>query len=500
MPTPTLITFSAYLVFMILIGLWAYSKTKNLSDYILGGRSLGPGVTALSAGASDMSSWLLMALPGSMYASGLVEGWIALGLIVGAYLNWLIVAGRLRLYTEIAENSLTLPDFFENRFHDKSKILRVVSAIVIIVFYTFYVTSGLVGGAKLFEQSFQIDYQQALLIGAAIIVAYTFLGGFLAVSWTDFFQGILMLLALVITPIAMVVEMNGLSNVFARIESANPGALNWQENFTWFGFISLQAWGLGYFGQPHILSRFMGADNVNTLRSARRIGMSWMILSLLGSLFVGLAAIGYFSNDPNALSQLTGADSEKVFMLATNVLFNPWFAGFLLAAILAAIMSTIDSQLLVATSSLTEDIYKTFLRPTAGESELVWVSRFGVILIALIGIVLATNENALIKDLVGYAWAGFGAAFGPVVILSLLWQRMTRWGALAGIMVGAVTVIVWQHLDKSTDIELFNMYELLPAFIFASIAIVVVSKLTALEEITTNQFDWFRNEFAKFKS
>ncbi len=500
MPTATLITFGGYLVFMVLIGLWAYRRTNNLSDYILGGRSLGPGVTALSAGASDMSSWLLMALPGSLYASGLVEGWIALGLIVGAYLNWLLVAGRLRMYTEIADNSLTLPDYFENRFHDNSKVLRVSAAIVIILFYTFYVTSGLVGGAKLFEQSFQLDYQQALLIGATVIVFYTFLGGFLAVSWTDFFQGTLMLLALVIAPITMVVEMNGLSNVFARIEEVRPDALAWSENFSWFAFISLQAWGLGYFGQPHILSRFMGADNVSTIKNARRIGMSWMIFSLFGSLFIGLAAIGYFADDPNALSQLTGTDSEKVFMLATNVLFNPWFAGFLLAAILAAIMSTIDSQLLVATSSLTEDVYKTFLRPDAGEKELVWVGRFGVILIALIGVFLATNENSLIKDLVGYAWAGFGAAFGPLVIISLLWQRMTRWGALAGMVTGALTVILWEMADKYTEQAIFDMYELLPGFILASLAIFITSKLTKVDEKTSNQFDWFRNEFKKYES
>ncbi|NVJ65420.1 MAG: sodium/proline symporter PutP [Gammaproteobacteria bacterium] len=500
MPTATLITFGGYLLLMVLIGLWAYKRTNNLSDYILGGRSLGPGVTALSAGASDMSSWLLMALPGAMYASGITEAWIALGLIIGAYLNWLIVAGRLRMYTEIADNSLTLPDFFENRFHDNSKILRVSAAIVIILFYTFYVTSGLVGGAKLFEQSFQLDYQNALLIGASVIVAYTFLGGFLAVSWTDFFQGTLMLLALVIAPITMVVEMNGLSNVFARIEEVRPGATDLTANFGWFAFFSLQAWGLGYFGQPHILSRFMGADNVSTIRSARRIGMSWMIFSLLGSMFVGLAAIGYFADDPNALNQLAGADSEKVFMLATNVLFNPWFAGFLLAAILAAIMSTIDSQLLVATSSLTEDIYKTFLRPNASEKELVWIGRTGVIVIAVVGVILAMNENSLIKDLVGYAWAGFGAAFGPVVIMSLLWQKMTRWGALAGMITGAVTVVVWEYLDKSTEIQAFDMYELLPGFILATIAILVVSKFSQVDELTYNQFDWFRSQFKKYES
>lgn len=501
MATATLITFIVYLVLMSVLGLWAYKRTHDLSDYILGGRSLGSGVTALSAGASDMSGWLLMGLPGALYGAGLVEAWIAVGLVIGAYLNWRLVAGRLRFYTEIADNSLTLPDFFENRFHDKTKILRIVSAIVIILFYTFYVTSGLVGGAKLFEGTFAMDYSQGLWIGALVIVSYTFLGGFLAVSWTDFFQATIMMIALIVAPVTMVVEMNGLENAFKHVEIANPDALNWSKNFTWLGFISLMAWGLGYFGQPHILSRFMGAENVTTLRSARRIGMGWMIFSLAGSILIGLLAIGYFANDPEALARLAGANKEKVFIYASQVLFNPWMAGFILAAILAAIMSTIDSQLLVASSSLTEDIYKTLFRRKASQTELVWVSRMGVVLIALVGVLLATDKNSLVMSLVSYAWAGFGAAFGPLVLFSLLWQRMTAWGALAGMVTGALTVLIWKKLSaKEHGLEIFDLYELLPGFVFASVAIVVVSKVTSVNEQTHNQFDWFRSQFKKLVS
>lgn len=500
MPTATLITFGGYLLFMMMIGLWAYRRTNNLSDYILGGRSLGSGVTALSAAASDMSGWILMGLPGALYASGLTEAWIVIGLIIGAYINWKFVAGRLRLYTEIADNSLTLPDYFENRFHDNSKILRVSSALVILVFYTFYTASGMVAGATLFENSFQMDYQQALLIGAAVIVGYTFLGGFLAVSWTDFFQGILMVTALVVAPITMVIEFNGLEPLLNNIEEVKPSALEWTTGLTLIGFLSLQAWGLGYFGQPHILVRFMASEGVHTIASARKIAMSWMIVSLMGSVFIGIAGIAYFSNDPNAMAMLA-ENPERIFILVNKALFNPWLAGFLLAAILAAVMSTIDSQLLVSSSSLTEDFYKSLIRPEASEKELVWISRFGVIAIALIAVYIALDPESRVLELVSYAWAGFGAAFGPVVILSLLWQKMTRWGALAGMVTGAVTVLVWKQLSaEQHGLAIFDLYELLPGFIFAVIAILTVSKLTQVDELTNNQFDWFRSQFKKLVS
>lgn len=500
MPTATLITFAGYLVLMMVIGFWAYSRTNSLSDYVLGGRSLGSGVTALSAAASDMSGWILMGLPGALYAGGIIEGWIALGLVIGAYLNWKFVAGRLRLYTEIADNSLTLPDFFENRFKDNSKILRVSSALVILLFYTFYTASGMVAGATLFETSFQMDYHKALYIGAAVIVGYTFLGGFLAVSWTDFFQGILMVTALVVAPITIVIEFNGMGPLLEDIKAVKPNALDMTTGLTLIGFLSLQAWGLGYFGQPHILARFMAAEGVHTIRSARRIAMSWMIISLLGALFIGLAGIAYFSNDPNAIATLS-ENPERIFILINKALFNPWLAGFLLAAILAAVMSTIDSQLLVSSSSLTEDFYKSLIRPEASEKELVWVSRFGVVMIALVAVYIALDPESRVLELVSYAWAGFGAAFGPVVILSLFWQKMTRWGALAGMLTGAITVLVWKALTtEKHGLAIFDLYELFPGFIFATAAIFVVSIFTKVETETTNQFDWFRSEFKKLVS
>ncbi len=500
MPTATLITFGGYLLFMVLIGLWAYRRTNSLSDYVLGGRTLGAGVTALSAAASDMSGWILMGLPGALYASGIIEGWIALGLVVGAYLNWKFIAGRLRLYTEIADNSITLPDYFENRFHDNSKVLRISSAIVILLFYTFYTASGMVAGATLFESSFQMDYQQALFIGAAVIVGYTFLGGFLAVSWTDFFQAILMVTALVVAPITIVIEYNGLTPLLNHIEAVKPPALEWTTGLTLIGFLSLQAWGLGYFGQPHILARFMAAEGVHTIRSARRIAMSWMIISLLGAMFIGLAGIAYFSNDPNAVATLT-ENPERIFIVMNKALFNPWLAGFLLAAILAAVMSTIDSQLLVSSSSLTEDFYKSLLRPEASEKELVWVSRFGVIAIALIAVYIAMDPDSRVLELVSYAWAGFGAAFGPLIILSLFWQKMTRWGALAGMVTGALTVLIWKQLSaEQHGLAIFDLYEMLPGFLLATVAIFVVSKLTSLDQTTFNQFDWFRSQFKKMVS
>ncbi len=500
MPTATLITFAAYLIFMVLIGLWAYQRTNSLSDYILGGRTLGSGVTALSAAASDMSGWILMGLPGALYASGIIEGWIALGLVIGAYLNWKLVAGRLRLYTEIADNSLTLPDYFENRFKDNSKVLRITSALVILLFYTFYTASGMVAGATLFESSFQMDYQQALLIGAAVIVGYTFLGGFLAVSWTDFFQGILMVTALVVAPITIVIEYNGLMPLMEKMESVRANALDATTGLTLIGFLSLQAWGLGYFGQPHILARFMAAEGVHTIRSARRIAMSWMVISLLGAMFIGLAGIAYFSNDPNAVATLT-ENPERIFILMNKALFNPWLAGFLLAAILAAVMSTIDSQLLVSSSSLTEDFYKSLLRPEASEKELVWVSRVGVVIIAIVAVLIALDPKSRVLELVSYAWAGFGAAFGPLVIMSLFWQKMTRWGALAGILTGAITVVVWKQLtEEKHGLAIFDLYEMLPGFVLATIAIIAVSKFTQVDETCANQFDWFRSQFKKMVS
>uniref|UniRef100_UPI003EBC9DCB sodium/proline symporter PutP n=1 Tax=Proteinivorax hydrogeniformans TaxID=1826727 RepID=UPI003EBC9DCB len=458
-------TFIIYLLGMLGIGIISYRLTSNLSDYVLGGRRLGPGVAALSAGASDMSSWLLMGLPGAVYISGgMNQIWIAIGLTVGAYLNWQFVAGRLRSYTEIANDSITIPDFLENRFKDDSRLLRVVSALVILVFFTFYTSSGMVGGATLFEASFGFSYMQALWIGGIIIIGYTFLGGFLAVSWTDFFQGLLMFTALVITPVVAITELGGWSSTVNTIGEIDPSYLDAFSGMSAVAIISLLAWGLGYFGQPHIITRFMAIRSVKDVPKARLIGMSWMVFAILGSVFTGFAGIAYFADAPLA-------DGEQVFILFTQVLFNPLVSGVLLAAILAAIMSTVDSQLLVSSSAVAEDFYKAILKKDATQKELVWVSRIAVGTIALIALLLATNENSTILELVSYAWAGFGSAFGPVILLSLFWKRMNTWGALAGMVVGAVTVFAW----GATGSEL---YEMIPGFILSSMAIFVVSSIT----------------------
>ncbi|WP_078551380.1 sodium/proline symporter PutP [Bacillus alkalicellulosilyticus] len=477
MENATLLTFIVYLIGMLAIGIIAYRITNNLSDYVLGGRKLGGGVAALSAGASDMSSWLLLGLPGAIYVSGMGGIWIAVGLAVGAYLNWQFVASRLRTYTEVADDSITLPDYFENRFRDNSKILRIISALVILLFFAFYTSSGLVAGATLFEASFDMDYSQALWIGAIVIIAYTFLGGFLAVSWTDFFQGILMLLALIIVPVVAISEIGGWGATIDAVGAIDPVYLDAFTGATLIGVISLLAWGLGYFGQPHILTRFMAVKSTKEIPKARFIGMTWMVVALFGAIFTGFVAIAFFSvNGPGEV--ISAEARETVFIVFTQVLFNPWVAGFLLAAILAAIMSTIDSQLLVSSSALAEDFYKGIIRKKASDKELIWVGRIGVLLIALLATLMATNPENTVLDLVGYAWAGFGAAFGPVIILSLFWKRMTRNGAIAGMVVGGATVIIWSILAENyKNVTLFTLYEIVPGFILATLFIIVVSLL-----------------------
>jgi len=490
MSTPTLITFIVYLVGMLAIGGIAYRLTNNLSDYILGGRKLGSAVTALSAGASDMSAWLLLGLPGAIYLGGLSEGWIALGLVVGAYLNWRINAPRLRLFTELAGDAITLPDYFENRFYDNSNALRLISAIIILIFFTFYTSSGMVAGATLFESSFGMEYQSALWIGAIVIVSYTFFGGFLAVCWTDFFQAILMMLAMVVAPAVVLYELNGLEAAVGQINQINPILSHWSEGLTLVGFISLQAWGLGYFGQPHVLVRFMAIESVASVAPARRIAMSWMIISLFGAMLTGFLGIAYFAERPEAVQLAT--NSEAVFILLTQVVFNPWFAGFLLAAILAAIMSTIDSQLLICSSAITEDFYKRFYRREATEKELVLVGRISVIVIALLAIFVGQDPDSKVLALVSYAWAGFGAAFGPVILMSVVWRGMSRDGAIAGMVVGALTVVGWKQLSGGW----FDVYELLPGFVFASLAIVLVSKFGRKPDTqVTELFDQMNSKY-----
>ncbi|MDQ0228387.1 sodium/proline symporter PutP [Metabacillus niabensis] len=476
-----------YLIGMGAIGVVATKLTSNLNDYVLGGRRLSAGVAALSAGASDMSGWLMLGLPGAMYVSGMGGIWIAIGLSIGAYLNWQFVAKRFRVYTELANDAITIPDYFENRFHDKSKLLRVVSAIVILVFFTFYTSSSLVGGAILLESSFNMDYRLALWVGCAVILSYTLFGGFLAASWTDFVQGILMLLALIIIPIVVIYELGGWGEMLQKIGNIDPSYLNVNNGATFIGVVSLLAWGLGYFGQPHIIVRFMGIKSTKEIPKARLIGMTWMIISLFGAIFIGFTGIAYFADAPLK-------NSETVFIMISQVLFNPWVSGFLLAAILAAIMSTVDSQLIVASSALAQDFYKQLFKRNATQKEEMIVGRIACLAIAIIAIFLGYDRDSKVLELVSYAWAGFGAAFGPLIVISLFWKRMTRNGALAGMIVGAVTVIVWSNLKGG----IFDLYELAPGFIFSCLAIVIVSLIEkGPSEEVQKEFESYKEELRK---
>lgn len=471
-----LVSLGAYFLLMIAIGVYAYFKQDNDTEgYMLGGRSLGPAVTALSAGASDMSGWLLLGLPGYMYSDGVVSIWIALGLTIGALLNYIIVAPRLRVYTEVAGNAITLPDYFANRFEDKSHMLRVFSAIVIILFFTVYTAASLVGGGKLFESSLNLSYATGLWVTAGVVVAYTLFGGFLAVSMTDFVQGVIMLFAMVIVPIVAFTDLGGVSAASEVMRNIDPNLLNIFSGMTFLGIVSLMAWGLGYFGQPHIIVRFMAIRSVKDVPTARNIGMSWMVISLAGSLMTGFAGRAYV-----AKTAMTLDDPETIFLVFTQFLFTPLVSGFLLAAILAAIMSTISSQLLVVSSSLTKDVYKLFLDKEAPESRQVLVGRISVVIVAIVSILLASDPDSSVLSLVSNAWAGFGAAFGPLVIFSLIWRGMNRNGAVAGMVVGALTVILWIYGPFEMNGMALNswLYAIVPGFILSTIAIFAVSIMT----------------------
>jgi len=476
MNTAILISFTIYILGMLAIGFYFYYRTKNISDYVLGGRGLNPVVAALSAGASDMSGWLLLGLPGLMFSTGISGSWIAIGLTIGAFFNWHYIARPLRIFTEKLDDAITIPGYLANRF--KNGNLRIVSAIVILVFYTLYASSGLVGGAKLFEATFNLNYQTALIIGTIVIVSYTFLGGYNAVSWTDFFQGTLMMLALLVVPIVVITDIGGISNTIETVRMINPNYLDIWTGTTFIGILSLLAWGLGYFGQPHILVRFMSINKPENVKKAKMIGMSWMIISIIGSLMVGFFGIAYVTSHNIELH-----DSEKIFITLSELLLNPWIAGFVLAAILAAIMSTIDSQLLVSSSCLTRDIYEKVIKQNASDKELVWIGRATVIAIALIAYYISKDQDSSVLSLVAYAWAGFGAAFGPIIILSLYNKNISAVGALSGMITGAATVLIWKQLEGG----IFNLYELLPGFVFSLIIILIFSRLfPAKEEIVDN--------------
>ncbi|KAA8710984.1 sodium/proline symporter PutP [Helicobacter canis] len=478
--TEIAITFIAYSALMLFIGFYFYRKNTTTEDYFLGGRSLGPVVSALSAGASDMSGWLLMGLPGALYAGGFVESYIAIGLSIGALLNWSFVAKRLRIYTSLIADSITIPDYFETRFDDDKHILRIVCAIVILVFFTFYVSAGLVGGAKLFESTFGIDYAYALTAGTLIIVAYTFLGGYKAVCWTDMIQGLLMMGALIIVPVVMLGELGGYDEAVKIVAEIKPKALSMGEGVSALAIISALAWGLGYFGQPHILVRFMSIRSTKDIPTATFVGISWMVISLIGACLIGVLGIAYVHK-----FNLSLQDPEKIFIVMSQLLFNPWIAGILLSAILAAIMSTASSQLLVSSSTLAEDFYRRIFKQDASSQMVMKIGRFGVLLVAVIAFLISTDKDSSILEIVSYAWAGFGASFGSVMLFSLFWSRMTRIGAIAGMITGAVVVIVWQNYIAAY----INLYEIVPGFIAASLVIIIASLMTSVRPGTKAAYE-----------
>lgn len=494
----TIIAFIAYLLLMLGIGFFFTGKVNSIDDYYLGGRKMNKWVVALSAQASDMSGWLLMGLPGAVFLRGFSEAWIGIGLVIGTYLNWKIVARRLRIYSRTCNDSITIPDFLSNRFRDPTGVARMIAAIITIVFFVPYVSSGFVASAKLFESTFGIDAKWGLWIGAAVILAYTLFGGYMAVCWTDFIQGSLMFLAVVLVPAIVMVNAGGFHGTVTALNEINPNLLNLFTNaetgkamtlFGGAGLVSGLAWGLGYFGMPHILVRFMSINSPAEVKGSRRIAMTWVVVSLFCAVF-GIGMLGHLYLRQKGLTLAdVGGDSEKLFMIMVNGLFSTgvlskFFAGVLLSAIMAAIMSTADSQLLVSASAFSNDFYKVVLRKDATQKELVNVSRITVAVVAIIAILLASQANSQfvkkVMSMVSFSWAGFGAAFGPAILLSLFWRRTSLAGVVAGMVVGAVTVFVWNiWVSTFADrLSFCGVYELAPAFVLAFIAIVVVSLLS----------------------
>ncbi len=482
-----IIALVAYFVVMLAIGYYAYRRTTDHEDYMLAGRKLSPGTAALSAGASDMSGWLMMGLPGAIYATGLIEGWIAVGLTIGAYLNWRFVAPRLRSYTEAAKNSITIPSFFENRLHDTSRSLRVASGAIVLVFFTFYVSSMMVAGGVFFELAFDTSYLVGMLIVAGVTLAYTLLGGFLGASLTDVVQGTMMMVALIVVPIVVLVSLGGVGESLDAIREVDPARLSplagaGITGVSVVGVISALAWGLGYFGQPHIIVRFMAMRDALSAGRARRIGISWMVISLLGAVVTGLLGIAYFHRSGAELG-----DSEQVVLALSQALLHPLIVGIIFAAVLAAIMSTVSSQLIVCSSAFVEDLYR-IVRKDASPRHLVILGRVAVLVVAVIATLMALDPSETILELVAFAWAGFGASFGPAILLSLFWRRLTNWGALAGMVSGAVTVFLWKEFGP----EVFGatLYEIVPGFLINLVVAVVVSRLTFRDDAElTREFD-----------
>lgn len=475
----TVSSFTVYLLIVVAVALYAYRLTKNLGDFVLGGRQLGGPVAALSAGASDMSAWLLLGLPGAIFTLGLNQIWLPVGLIMGAYTSWRFIARPLRVFSELANDSLTLPTFLSNRFFDDSGVIRTALAIVTLFFFAFYTASGLVGGAMLLQR-FNIPYTEALLIGTAIIVSYTFIGGFLAVSWTDFFQGSFMFVCLLIVPFIAVGELNGWSITLETIQNLNPEKFNPLHDFNALLFINLIAWGLGYLGQPHILVRFMAVRTLKDIAIARRICVGWMSFSMLGAVMIGFVAIAYFYQQD--------IHPESIFIMFSQSLFPSWLAGILFAAILSSIMCAIDSQMLASSSAITEDIYHKWVNPNASSQKLMWVGRVSIIAIAIVAVYLARDPQSRVIDLVGFAWAGLGSAFGPVVVGALYWRRMTRKGAICGVVLGAGTAVVWHICSHFGGV--FSLYGIIPGFLFGGLGVVLGSVLEVKPSPRiTEQFD-----------
>lgn len=456
----TLITFVIYLIFLMGVGVYFYKKTETAEDYVLGGRGMGSWVTALSAQASDMSGWLLMGLPGAVYMTGMSQTWTAIGLTLGTYLNWKILAPKLRVQTEETD-TMTLPNFLSKKLKDDTGTIRIFSAIVILFFFTVYSSSGLVAAGKLFASILGIDYKVAVIIGVGTIVFYTFMGGYLACCWTDFFQGTLMFFAILVVPVMAYFTGGGMESIAyqAQIRDISLSILHGSKIGT-MGIISALAWGLGYFGQPHILVRFMSVKNLEELNKARQIAMAWVIISLVGAVAIGITGIGLFTD----ISQI-GGDSEKIFIYMISKLFNPWVGGILLAAILSAIMSTIDSQLLVSASTLSEDFYR-YIKKDATEKQVMWTGRIGIIAISLVATIIAMDTNSHILSMVSYAWAGFGGAFGPAILMTLYCKDLNWRSVFAGMLVGVLVIILWKISGLSN-----YLYEILPAFVMNGLVV-----------------------------
>lgn len=490
-----------YLGFMLYIGISFSRRNNTVDDFYLGGRKLGPFVTAMSAEASDMSSWLLMGLPGLAYLTGIADaGWTAIGLIIGTYLNWLIVAKRIRRYTHVC-NAITLPDFFHNRFRDKSNLLLLISAVIIVIFFIPYTASGFAACGKLFSSLFGIDYLPAMIVSAIVIVGYTATGGFLAASTTDFIQSIIMSVALLIVLGYGVMTAGGMGAVMENAQ-ALPGYLSMTLThnvetgeaapYGLLSIVTMLAWGLGYFGMPHVLLRFMAIEDDRKLSLSRRVASIWVVISLAVAVFIGV--VGLSMSKAGVIPTLTGSDSETIIVRIADVLSQHGFlfaivAGLILAGILASTMSTADSQLLAASSAVSQNIlYGVFHLNIFGKASMI-AARLTLVGIAVIAVFLARDPSSSVFQIVSFAWAGFGAAFGPVVLFSLFWRRANRWGALAGMLSGGAMVFIWKYLVKPLG-GVWNVYELLPAFIVASVFIVVVSLLTpAPSKEITDEFD-----------